>query len=202
MELLVVMSIIILMMGIGVSAFRGGAGSDGAKAGASSLAALFGTARNEAILKQTRSRVIVDTYYDNTRPQNCYHRATVAYLSPCTADPAQPTSWKQVNKWQTLPNNVYFDPNYSNPHGKTMPLSNSFGNVGGGVYWYYEFLPNGQAVVSATTVQALVSPGRVNTSGNFSERTPQSPTSACYGFVLFPMGNTAFFQNPNSIQKP
>jgi prepilin-type N-terminal cleavage/methylation domain-containing protein len=205
-ELLAVMAIIILMVGLGVSAFSGGSNTNATKSASAVVSGLFTSARTEAVLRQTRSRVVADTFYDTSAPQNCYHRMTVAYLSPSTADPAQASSWLQSGKWELLPNNVYFDPNYSNPHGKGMLLATPFGN-GSGRYWYYEFLPNGQANNSLAVnpnvpVQLIVSPGSVGAGGSFAERNATAPTASLYGFALFRMGNISFFQDILSIQKP
>ena len=208
-ELLVVMAIIIVIAGLATSAFEGGSTSDGTRGASGMLSGIFSSARTEAIMRQTRSRVVVDTHYDTAMPLNCYRRVSVACLSPSNADPSLAASWKQVGKWEVLANNNYFDPNYSNPHGKDMKLAAPFGNSAGS-YWYYEFLPNGQtnnmdsasSSGSSVPVQAFVSPGRVDASGKFTERNTVTPIAALYGFALFRMGNTAFFQDIQAIQKP
>jgi len=209
MELLSVMAIIIVIAGLASSAFKGGSTSDGTRSASEMLSRMFGYARTEAIMRQTRSRVVVDTHYDTAAPLNCYRRVSVAYLSPSNADPSQAASWKQVGKWEVLASKNFFDPNYSNPHGKDMKLTAPFGNSAGS-YWYYAFLPNGQtdntasqsSAGSSTPVQAFVSPGRVDASGKFIERNTVTPVAALYGFALLRMGNTAFFRDIEAIQKP
>ena len=67
-ELPVVMAIILLMVGLGVSAFKGGAASDATKGASVIASGIFDSARNEAIMRQTLSRVVIDTNWYSGRP--------------------------------------------------------------------------------------------------------------------------------------
>jgi type II secretory pathway pseudopilin PulG len=200
-ELLTVMGIMIVMVGLGVSAFRGGASGSGVKGASSVMGGLCSTARSEAMLRQTRTRVVIDTAYDPAKPQNFLRRATIAYY-----DPEQPSNWQFREKWEVLPIGVFYNTDYSHPHGKDMKLPSSFGKASAD-YWFYEFLPNGQANQSLASdsnvpVQLLVSPGLVAGSGVFQPRNPKNPTADLYGFMLPRMGNPLYFNDVQVIQRP
>ena len=232
-ELLAVMTIIILMVGLGMTAFKGGNGTDGTKGASAVASGVFSQARNEAIMRQTPCRVIIDTGWSASRPDLADHylrRLAIAYLNPqgvdvngqptatsgLPPDPGNANNWLQANSWAVLPGNVFIDTNYSAVHGVNMTIAFNAPNTPSTGYCYYQFSPNGQAqysslarfvpggstTVSSTLPQLLVSPGRVDSSGNFQETTLNTPTNNCYGFVLFKMGNLTFFQNVSDIQKP
>jgi hypothetical protein len=230
-ELLVVMAIIIIMVGLGVAAFKGGNGSDGTKGAAFVASGVFSEARNQAIMQQTLARVVVDTAWSATRTDLASHylrRVTVAYLNPQgvqangQVDPTNFANWLPADSWAILPGNNYFDTNFSSVDG-LMPIS--FGGpgaptgMGSPYYAYYQFGANGQLQAAtlqlvsppntATTVtstsqlpQFIVSPGRVDSAGNFQERSSANRKSSCYGFAVFPMGNMTFFQNISDLVQP
>lgn len=195
-ELLVVMAVIALMAGTGLTAFRGSPNND-VKAASALIGSMAAEARNLAILKRTPTRVVVDTAYDGSQPDNYLRRVTVAYLNNSSGTP----EWVQASRWQRLPGNAYFNPTYSNPPGDDMSIS--FGGQGAPAtgYSYYEFSPNGlatQAAGGSKPAQALVSHGTVN-GGTFVDR---SDKGSLYGFALFRMGRPQFFQNVEDIKSP
>ncbi len=196
-ELLVVMAIIAIMAGIGLAAFRGSPNND-VKSASALLASVASEARNLAILKRTPTRVVVDTSYNGSQPENFLRRVTVAYLDNSTGTP----TWVQASRWQKLPGNAYFNPNYSNPPGdKNMTISFAGQSGSGSGYSYYEFSPNGLVTPSGTGTkppQVVVSHGAMN-GGTFVQRDDKG---SLYGFALFRMGRPQFFQSVDDIQQP
>ena len=155
------MTIITLMVGLGVSAFKGGSATGAMRAASVVAASEFDSARNEAIMRQTLSRVIVDTAYATGRGDLADHylrRMTVAYLNPLGVDSNgtpvttsglpvdpinHPQNWVQSGAWTVLPGNVYFDINYSAVHGTGMTINFAGPNVPTTGYAYYQFNPLG-----------------------------------------------------------
>jgi len=192
-EMLTVLSIIAIMTGLGVAAFRGGSNGDGTSGAANAASSVFGQARAEAIMRRTCAAVIVDSDTSNTTSTTLYRRMMAVYLDPVS------NVWVQASSWVTLPGNTYIDPKYSNPFGKLAPAVN--GSTA--AYAYYAFDATGQAYLlpssapgfkSNTTTtaagQLVVSPGRMSGT-TFMERD----THSRYGFYLFPLGRVAFFQD-------
>lgn len=222
-EMLVVVSIMIIMITAGANLFRNANGLSGVRGAAAAASGFFSMARNEAIMRRSPCRVIVDTAYVANRSDLADHylrRMTVAYLDPNgtlaangTVDQTLAKNWLQANSWTVLPDNVFFDTNFSAMNG-TMTIN--FNGTTAPGYGYYQFSANGQAQLtplvrvapaSSTTVtsslaQFVVSPGRLDSSGNFVEKNAGNAKSFCYGFVLFPMGNMSFFQDVSTIQQP
>lgn len=176
-ELLVVMAIIILMVGLGTSAFKGGSATDAMKAASAVAAGEFDLARSEAIMRQTLSRVVVDTAWTAGRGDLADHylrRMTVAYLNPqgvdangasattsgLPVDPSNTANWVQSGAWTILPGNTYFDINYSVLHGAGMNINFAGPLAPTSGYAYYQFNATGQTPSSPLTV---VTPGGSST---------------------------------------
>lgn len=185
-EILVVMTIILVMVGLGVTAFKGGAASDATKGASVVAASEFDVARNEAIMRQTVSRVVIDTAWVAGRTDQAAHylrRMAVAYLNPQgtdatgnpaatsgqSVDPSKASNWVQSGAWIVLPGNVYFDINYSVLHGTSMSV-----NFGGAAaptsgYCYYQFSPNGQ---TQSAPLAVFAPSTLSASNGSVSSTP------------------------------
>lgn len=176
-ELLVVMAIITVMVGLSVSSFKGGAGMDGVKAASAVAAGEFDLARNEAVMRQTSARVIIDTAWAAGRGDLADHylrRMTVAYLNPLgvdtnrapaattglPVDPSYAANWVQSGAWTVLPGNTYFDINYSVLHGAGMNITFAGPNAPSTGYAYYQFNATGQTPSSPLTI---VTPGGSST---------------------------------------
>ena len=200
-ELLVVISIIVLMAALGVSAFKGGSTSDGTR-GASYLAAtVFDAARNEAIMRRVPVRVIFDTSVrtsGSATPDTAFRRMTVAYYSTNSGG-----SWVQSGKWIKFPANAYFDycmggSSWQSRGYTTMTSLSGFGLIPALSAVAYEYLPNGQANYSGVAtlpLKVVFSPGTVS-AGTFTERPDKK---SLYGFVLNRLGHTQQFSDLNSL---
>ena len=176
-EMLVVMAIILLMVGLGSAAFKGGSATDAMKAASAVAAGEFDLARNEAIMRQTLSRVVVDTAWTAGRGDLADHylrRMTVAYLNPqgvdaggnpaatsgLPVDPTKTVNWVQSSAWTVLPGNSYFDINYCVLHGADMTINFAGPSAPTTGYSYYQFNATGQTPTSPLTV---VTPGGSST---------------------------------------
>ena len=184
LELLVVIAIIGIMATAGAVSL--GSGSQSLQGASSIVSSIFGQARTEAIMRGTPVRVIVDTVYNSSRPDN--YRRRVALVA--SADGG--STWQQIGRWTLIPGQAFFNAEMSRPNG-TMSLAGLPG-AGSGTYGYYEFLPNGQA---ASRGQVVLSAGTV-VAGNFQERSPGSRS----GFFIHKLGKPTFFADPASIPAP
>lgn len=187
-ELLLVIAILGAMATAGAVALSGSVKSlQGATAAASSI---FGLARTEAILRRAPVRLIIDTAYNPSKPENFLRRMTI--VAPTITNGT--TNWdRQISKWTTLPANAFFNSDMSKVHGQ-ISISGLPGTQGEGSYAYYEFNPNGQAPARA---QFVISSGSLNGSA-FQERDPNSR----YGFFIHKMGKQTFFADATSIPSP
>ena len=195
-ELLIVITMIVLLAALGVSAFKGGAASDGTRGASYTAAALFDAARNEAIMRRVPTRVIFDVGNSST-PDTAFRRMTVAYTTN------NGTNWTQSGRWLKFPSSAYFD---YNPVGlprqsrgyDTATLYPGFGSSTASACVAYEYLPNGQANYSGgitSPLKVIFSPGIV-LGGKFTERPDNK---SLYGFVINRLGHTQQFADLNSL---
>ena len=193
-ELLVVIAIIVLMAALSVSAFKGGAGSDGTR-GASYLAAtIFDAARNEAIMRRVPTVVLFDVGTSSTL-DTAYRRMTIAYNTNSNPDYTSGTGWIQSGKWMKFPANAYFDSARS--RGVGMMTGVQFGATASSSCVVYEYLPNGQANYSGVSpvMKVVFSPGMLS-GGTFIERPDKK---SLYGFVVNKLGHTQQFADLPSL---
>jgi len=201
-ELLIVMAILALLGGLGVAAFKGGGASDGSRGASYAAATLFDAARNEAIMRRCPTRVIFDTVYKQSSPDNYLRRMTVAYTTNSG------TNWIQSGAWVFLPSGAFFD-SASGPNGQprsratdqamTLPQKSLGSSSGGSPYWAYEYLPNGQANYVAAgnppVLKVVFSPGST-VGGVFTERPDRK---SLYGFIINKLGHTQQFADLQSL---
>jgi prepilin-type N-terminal cleavage/methylation domain-containing protein len=212
-ELLSVVAIIALMTGLSVKVLAGfGNGDTGPRGGSAVAASLMGTARQEAIMRQTTTRLIVDTAYNSSSPANYLHRLTVAYLSPSTASTTG-TNWLPSNKWEPLPANTYVYYNLATTGSGTNPsntsclisqsngmqLPPSFSVPSSGYYDYFQFNSAGQLQMTGSstgTAELWVAPGFINTATQ-PPSLQVTGTSQMFPFAIFRLGRIDFFSAQN-----
>lgn len=150
------------------------------QAAATAASSIFNLARTEAILRRTEVRVIVDSNYKASQPENYLRRLAVAARN-------EDGSWELITRWQTLPGNAFFNPALSQEHGiEEMP-----GTITGALM-FFEFRPNGQA--SEPRGQFIVARGRQE-DGVFIEHGESNRS----GFFVHRLGKISFFQSPSDI---
>lgn len=193
-ELLVVIAIIVIMAGLGITAFKGGSASDGTRGASYAAASLFDAARNEAIMRRVPVRVIFDVG-TSTSLDTSSRRMTIAYTTN------NGTTWIQSGKWIRFPASAYFD--YASggsawqSRGTTTMSGVSFGSTPASMCVAYEFLPTGQANQTGVTppLKVVFSPGSV-LGGKFAERPDKK---SLYGFVVNKLGHTQQFADLQSL---
>ena len=183
-ELLVVIMIILLIAGLGVGAFRGGAGSDGVRDAASVASGYFSLARNEAIMRRTSSVVVIDGYYDAAQPDNYLRRMAVAYQGTN----ASGATWIQSAKWTRLPGHAFVNAAFAG--NLTNSLPGAFSNA----CYIYPFDFKG---CTTNGVGKFVLSLGSTAGGVFQEHN--APKTR-YGFMVFPMGHMSFYKDPTDIQ--
>ena len=204
------------MTGLSVKVLDGfGNGDTGPRGGSAVAASLMGTARQEAIMRQTTTRLIVDTAYNSGTPGNYLHRFTVAYLSPSTASTTG-TNWRPANKWEPLPANAYVYYNLATTGSGTNPSNTSclisqsngmqftdaqeagfFGVSTSGYYDYFQFNSAGQLTTpSSGTAELWVAPGFVTSQGG-QGALRVTGSSQMFPFAIFRLGRIDFFSAQN-----
>ena len=181
LELLVVMAIIAMLAGLGVTMFRGGSRGDGTREAASISSGFFSLARNEAIMRRVSSVVVVDA--DTTQPDNYLRRVAVAYQSTNS-----PTQWVLSTKWTRFPGNVLFNTKLA-PAPPTNSLPGAFSNA----CYVYPFDAKGR---TSGIAKFIVSLGSTD-GGTFQERNEPNTR---YGFMIFPHGHVEFYRDTADIQ--
>lgn len=176
-ELLMVLAVIAVLVGVGVTAFGGGGGR-GVQGAAVVASSVFNLARTEAILQGTDTLVIIDITPNSA---NCLRRMSVILDG---------TSNKQIASWTSLPANACFNPSLSNP-----AVSATTFTAIPGTYASYRFKSNGQSDNPAGAAKFIVSQGSV-VGGTLRE----TGTNRRYGFLVHRMGKLTFFSDPSQIQ--
>lgn len=195
-ELLIVITMIVLLAALGVSAFKGGAASDGTRGASYTAAALFDAARNEAIMRRVPVRVIFDVG-TSTTPDTAFRRMTVAYTTN------NGTSWIQSGRWIKFPASAYFDYAASGgqswqSRGFTTMSAVNYGSTPASTCVAYEYFPTGQANYTGgitPPLKVIFSPGIV-LGGKFNERPDKK---SLYGFVINRLGHTQQFADLKSL---
>ncbi|MDX2082201.1 MAG: prepilin-type N-terminal cleavage/methylation domain-containing protein [Terrimicrobiaceae bacterium] len=182
LELLVVVGVLAVMAAAGAVALGGGSRS--LQGASSAMSSVFGQARTEAILRRVPARVIVDTTYNSSQPDNFNRRVAVVVSND------DGTTWTPVTKWTRLPGNAFYNPVASRAHGQ-VAISGLPGGASG-PFDYFEFGPNGQASVPRSWI--VLSNGVVN-GGAFQEVAQENRA----GFFIHRMGRPTFFSDPSQI---
>ncbi len=194
-ELLTVVGIIAVLSGLSVRVLDGiGNGANGPRAGSAIAASMLGTAREEAIMRRTTNRLAV-----------VYLTGSNSTLNPYTAPP---TAWGEDNKWEDLPANGYVYYGTQNgtnagttPSGSGMQVAFAGAVATSGTgYDFIEFNAAGQVTSPAgARVQLIVAPGFINSA---TQSLQVTGTNEMFGFAVFRLGRTTFFQNELSMQNP
>lgn len=162
-ELLVVISIILIVSSI---LFLGGGGGDGAALSSSAriTSGIAKGARGQAILKNSKTRLIIHNDLDQNVDK--YRRYFgIVYADPDDPDQSNPTSWIAATQGTYLPEGIYFDPAMSASNGSgntwttaaemTIDYPRSVASVEGTgeSFYYYEFNSNGSMSTSPINFQ-------------------------------------------------
>jgi len=199
-ELLAVMTIITVLAGaLGLAAISAGGGSIHA---AERLAgAQFHVARNRALLKNARVRVIVNA--DPTDPER--YLREMGLLHEVAGEEGGPL-WVASDEGKRLPRGFYFHPTRSPGDGGhalpqmsiAFPAARPQREGDGSLYYYYEYNQFGRMPV--TGGQFLIEPGKLEARGSAYAVVPagvKAEKSVRGGLLLFRSGGIHYFSESN-----
>lgn len=204
-EMLVVITIITVLLTIGAMGLKNMSKASGVGAGLPVAEAIFSEARNIAMAKGTKTRVLIHAEND---PQNEYHRdRLLRYMAieyQKLDDEGQPTdNWVIAAKGVSLPKGVYFSKELSEKSGMTLQIKSEVELPGGSdakaACYYYEFnaegmmsnpLPSGDDVPSFVIGVGSLPPG---------SDEPKGMGRNVGGFKIWRSGRTSLFRHPDQI---
>lgn len=205
-ELLVVISIILIassILYVGV-----GGGGDGLKLSSAQriLSGVAQGARGQALLKNTRTRLII--YTENNTDGDV--EKLLRYVGIVYEDKDNPDTWFAATQGDYLPEGIYFDPDLSasiNWPSATMnieyPRQTAQAVGSGPEFYYYEFNSNGTVTAPDFLNSWLVIRAgtlRPNDSGNlevdFDDETKENLKSA---LIFRRVGTTTMVTDPDEI---
>jgi prepilin-type N-terminal cleavage/methylation domain-containing protein len=208
-ELLVVISVILIASSI---IFVGGNGGKGASLSASSriVSGITKGARGQAILKNSRTRLII--YTDD--PSNLDEEKYLRYFGIVYEDNDNPEQWIAATQGTSLPEGIYFDadlssdPRHNWPPTAKMnleyPRSISKPEGGGEDFYYYEFNSNGTMSSSPNDFVnswLVIRAGTLkpNTSGSLELQFEAEEESIISALILRRSGTTTPVHEPADI---
>ena len=162
-ELLAVIALIVLASSILFVAGSGGAGAalDNSKR---IVAGIASGARGQAILKNTRTRLIIYTDQGSGRDDDKYRR----FFGIVYEDRETPGQWIAATQGDYLPGGIYFDPDLSDAETGfrlEYPRSVSQAEGSGDGFSYYEFSSNGNMATEFTNARLIIRAGTLRPSG-------------------------------------
>ena len=190
LEILVVVAIVSIMLGGTALSLSDGGRSRAVGGSVPTLAGSLGSARNQALATGEKVRLVIDSVFDATCPDNYLRRFVLMHevVSGTT------TTWETSTKPVILPKGVYFSPEFSLPTGQ---MSVKFGMDGS--QYYYEFDESGQLSPTSTGINSA---RMVVTSGFVQDGVVVVPDSAKNnrdGVMIHRLGRVSYFQNPSDI---
>lgn len=202
-ELLAVIALIVLASSILFVAGSGGAGAalDNSKRIVGSIAS---GARGQAILKNTRTRLIIYTDQSTVRNDDKYRR----FFGIVYEDKANPSQWIAATQGTYLPSGIYFDTELSD--AKTgfvieYPRSISKAEGTGESFSYYEFSSNGNMSTSPdnfTNSRLIIRAGSLQPSnGLLDVVVNEEQEYTVTGLIFRRAGTTTPINNPEEALK-
>lgn len=203
-EMLVVILIMSILMTAGAIGL-GGIGGKGVSTGVAAADSMFGEARNLAVSKRTKARVLIAQ--NVASPENNFRRILVAHAATGPdGNMIVPESWILSSRGILLPDQTFFSQNYSrNDHAvgtgaiPTMPSTelDAPGSSYAGNYFYYEF--NSEGIASSPGMSFVIGAGARNQTGLESPRITAQGKSDFGGFVIWRNGRSSVFRAPDQI---
>lgn len=186
-ELLVVIGLIALLAaGVGL-ALDGRNEGAAMRSGELTAAELFRVARSQAVLLQTRSRLIV---LDDPEDPERHLRQ----LGIVVEDPGLPDHWRAVSDGAVLPLGIGYRREYSTDDGSfrlRFPLRSPQAAGAGDLWRYFEFDSRGRLAAGALRMFAL---------GPLIRETGAAEQLPLGGFAIFPLGGVVFPEEPEALR--
>ncbi|MGC6455390.1 MAG: type II secretion system protein [Coraliomargaritaceae bacterium] len=202
-ELLAVIALIVLASSILFVAGKGGSGAalDNAKRIVSGIAS---GARGQAILKNTRTRLIVYTDKGTDRDDEKYRR----FFGIVYEDKENPNQWIAATQGTYLPSGIYFDADLSDAQTGfrlEYPRSVSRAAGSGEEFSYYEFSSNGNmstGPVNFTNTRLIIRAGSLQPSGGELDIVINDDQEyTVTGLIFRRAGTTTPINNPEEALK-
>ena len=198
-EMLVVIGIMALLAAVIGVGLQGGSASAGISSGTRVAASMMQAARTQAVLKQTRARVIINKTSANTEKELRF--MGIIYQNPSN-------NWLAANDGALMPKGVYFYPDISTGGGTNngplddddvmrinFPRSTAQSATSGEDNWYYyEFDANGLSSNSGARF-VLAAGSVVDDNG-----TIEFMDDSIGGFVIHKLGGISIAQHPDDLQ--
>jgi len=204
-ELLIVIGIILIAASV---LFTGlGGGGDGLKLSSAQriAASIAQGARGQAILKDTKTRLII--YSENNDSGDVEKK--LRFFGIIHEDPENEDQWFAGTQGTYLPDGIYFDPQLSGanawPQSRMnieFPRRSAQSDGSGPEYYYYEFNPNGTMATSFQNSWLVVRAGtlRPNTSGDLEvDFTNESKENIRAALIFRRVGTTTLVTDPEEI---
>lgn len=202
-ELLAVIALIVLASSILFVAGNGGSGAalDNAKRIISGIAS---GARGQAILKNTRTRLIIYTDTGSERDDEKYRR----FFGIVYEDKENPNQWIAATQGTYLPSGIYLDTDLSDAEAGfrlEYPRSVSRAAGAGDEYSYYEFSSNGNmatGTVNFTNARLIIRAGSLQPSGGALDIVVNEDQEFIVSGLIFRRaGTTTPINNPEEALK-
>ena len=192
-ELLTVVVIIVLMLSGAAVLFKDNGRGVSVSYSVPTLAGTFAMARNQAMASGTNVRLVVDSVYDVTHPDNYLRR--FALMQPVGSGTA--ATWEGKTTPTFLPKGVYYSPIYSVPTDRMTAKFDLTSPVGS--QYYYEFDETGQLTASSSgssSARMVVTTGFIQ---NGALVVPASAVNNRDGVLIHHLGRVSYFQKPDEI---
>lgn len=187
-ELLVVVGIMVLLIGLATTAFRGGMSAANPAEAGNLVSAIALNARSQALTLRSGSRIAIDAEFDPANPGR--------YLRRISLSRKEGAVWKPVGKPVMLPEHVFFSTAYSSGFAETTPPPDP--TPPEPKQFVYEFDSSGRLATPGNAEARLVFvAGFVDDAGTL--QTPEAMLPRRNGFILRRAGRVAFFQSPDQM---
>lgn len=198
-------TIITVLLTVGAMGLKNMSKASGVSAGLPVAEAVFAEARNLAIGKGTKARVLIHAEEDSSHE---YHRTRfLRYMAVSYEELDQngdPTgTWIIASKGVSLPKGVFFSKELSEKSGLVLNEESNVPLPGGptakATCYYYEFnsegmmsnpLPSGNNIPSFVIGSGTLPPGA---------KEPKAMGKRVGGFVIWRSGRTSLFRHPDQI---
>jgi prepilin-type N-terminal cleavage/methylation domain-containing protein len=196
-EILVVVAIISILLTAGITSLGNLSAGKGTSAAVAACESIFAEARNIAISKGCRARVLIDM--NNPGNENYLRRVVVVHEQIAANGTPVANTWVMPSRGYVMPQGTFFSQissigqaaaSFTNPELKAAFHGN---------YAYYEF--NAEGIAAAPGAMFVVGTG-VRAPGAANPRTTASSASDFGGFSIFRNGTTGLIRNPSQITLP
>ena len=205
-EMIVVIGVMSILMTAGAIGLNG-LGGKGVSSGVVTTEMLFAEARNLAIVRSARARVLIAKDLTNTPGENL-RRILVISEKLDDDGKAIKSDWELSSRGMLLPDKVFFSQEFSKRDAAEgvdgsgpideMPTLPNAKALYEGSYFYYEF--NTEGICTSPGASFVIGSGvRESSSPSAKPRIIASGKKDFGGFVIWRNGSTSIFRSPSQI---